>query len=195
MQQVRVHAERRLAALVLGDRNLVLFGKFQQLGPAGQVPFAPGRDHLDVRVQRIGGQFKPYLIVALAGGTVRHGIGADLGCDLDQPLGNQRARDGRSQQIQTFVQCVRPKHRKHEIADEFFTHVLDVDRGRAHHLGLLAGGFQFLALTKIGGKGDDLAAIFGLQPFQDDGCVQTARIGEDDFLGGGHGCGLCVNVV
>ena len=53
VQQVGVDAERRLAALVLGDRDLVLLGEFQQPGAAGQVPFAPRRDDLDVRLQRV----------------------------------------------------------------------------------------------------------------------------------------------
>jgi hypothetical protein len=46
--------------------------------------------------------------------------------------------------------------------------------------------FQLFALTQIGGEGDDLAAVFGLQPFQDDRGIKTARIGKDDFLRPGH---------
>ena len=86
MQQVCVDAERGFAAFVLGNRDLVLFCKVDQLGAAGQVPFAPGRNHLDVRVQRIGGQFKPHLIVAFAGGAMRHGIRASVFGNFDQRL-------------------------------------------------------------------------------------------------------------
>jgi hypothetical protein len=49
-----------------------------------------GRDHLDVRVERIGRQFEAHLVVALAGRAMRNGIGAGFGGDLDQPLGDQR---------------------------------------------------------------------------------------------------------
>ena len=79
MQQVGINAEWRLAALVLGDRDLVLLGEIQQFRAAGQIPFAPGGDDLDVGVQRIGGQLEPDLIVALAGGAMADGIGAGFG--------------------------------------------------------------------------------------------------------------------
>jgi hypothetical protein len=42
----------------------------------------------------------------------------------------------------------------------------------AHHLGLLACRLQLLALAEIGGEGHHLAAVFGLQPFQDDRGVE-----------------------
>ena len=47
---------------------------------------------------------------------------------------------------------------------------------------LLARGRQLLALAEIGREGDDLAAIGGLQPLQDDRGVEPARIGEHDLL-------------
>ena len=49
VQQVGVDAERRLAALVLGDRDLVLLGEVEQGLAAREVPFAPGRDHAGCR--------------------------------------------------------------------------------------------------------------------------------------------------
>jgi hypothetical protein len=48
VQQVGVDRERRLAALVLGDRDLVLLGEFDQVGARLEVPLAPRRDDLDV---------------------------------------------------------------------------------------------------------------------------------------------------
>ena len=48
--------------------------------------------------------------------------------------------------------------------------------------GLLARRLDLLALAQIGGEGDDLGAIFGLQPFEDDRGVQPAGIGENDFF-------------
>ena len=52
---------------------------------------------------------------------------------------------------------------------------------------LARAGSEFFALADVGGEGDDLAAVGVLQPFEDDGGIQTARIGEDDFLGVDHG--------
>ena len=54
------------------------FGEVDQRGAAGQVPFAPGRDDLDVRLQRVIGQLEAHLVVALAGGAMGDGVGADL---------------------------------------------------------------------------------------------------------------------
>src|SRR5262249_47295809 len=43
---------------------------------------------------------------------------------------------------------------------------------------LLARGLNLLALAEVGGEGDHLAAIRGLQPLQDDGGVEAAGIGQ-----------------
>src|SRR3546814_15650633 len=51
----------------------------------------------------------------------------------------------------------------------------------AEHLGLLASGFEFLALAEIGSEGHNFGAEFCLQPFQDDRGVEPAGIGEDDL--------------
>jgi hypothetical protein len=42
VQEVRVDGKRRFAALVLGDRDLVLLGEIQKLRAAGQVPQRQG---------------------------------------------------------------------------------------------------------------------------------------------------------
>ncbi len=53
MEEVGIDAERRLAPLVAGDRDLVRLGEFQQPGAAGQLPFPPWRDDLDVGFERV----------------------------------------------------------------------------------------------------------------------------------------------
>ena len=55
--------------------------------------------------------------------------------------------------------------------------LLDAEQQR-----LLARRREFLALAEVGREGHDLAAIGGLQPFQDDRGVEPARIGEHDLL-------------
>ena len=50
MQQVGINAERCLAALVFGNLDLMLLGKFEQGFATLEVPFAPWSDHLDVRL-------------------------------------------------------------------------------------------------------------------------------------------------
>jgi hypothetical protein len=111
-----------------------------------------------------------------------HGIGAGVTGDLDQALGDQRPGDRGAEQIDALIDRIGAEHGKDEIADELLAQVLDIDLLDAQHLGLLACRLQLAALAEIGGEGHDLGAIFGLQPLQDDGGVEAARIGEDDFL-------------
>ena len=125
MQKIGIDREGRLAALVLGDLDLVLFGEIDEVGAALELPFAPGRDDLDVGIERIGGEFEAHLVIALAGGAMGDGIGAGLGGDLDQPLGDQGPRDRSAEQIDAFIEGIGAEHREDEIADEFLAHVLD----------------------------------------------------------------------
>ena len=45
-----------------------------------------------------------------------------------------------------------------------------------------AGGFQLLALTKVRGEGNHLAAVGFLQPLEDNRGVEPARIREDNLV-------------
>ncbi len=182
MQQVGVDRERRLAALVAGDRDLVPVGVIEQPGARAEVPFAPRRDHFDVGGQRVIRELEAHLVVALAGRAVGDGVGAGLARDLDLPLGDQRPRDRGAEQIGALIERVGAKHREDEIADELLAQILDEDLLGAEHFGLPARWRQLLALPEIGGKGDDFAAIGFLQPAQDDRGIEPARIGEHDFF-------------
>ena len=109
-------------------------------------------------------------------------VGACLPRDFDQPLGYQRSRDRRPQEILSFVHCVRAEHRKHEIADKLLLEIIDEYFRCVHLLRFRAGRLQFFALSDICGKGDDFAIVFFLQPLQDDGGIEPAGISEYDFL-------------
>ena len=182
MQKVGVDRERRFALLVLGTGIWCCSAKFDQVGARLERPVAPGRDDLDVGVQRIGGKLEADLVVALAGCAMRDRVGAGFAGDVDQMLGDQRPGDRGAEQIGALIDGIGAEHRKHEVADEFLAHVDDADVLDAHHLGLAARRLEFAALAEIGGEGDDFGAEFGLQPFQDDRGVETARIGEHDLL-------------
>ena len=198
MQQVGVGRERRLAALILGDRDLVLLGVVDQRGARGEAPFAPRRDHLDVGLERVGRELEPHLVVALAGRAVGDGVGAHFARDLDQALGDQGSGDRGAEQVEALVLRVGAEHREHVVAHEFLAQVLDEDvlGLDAEHLGLGARGLQLAPLAEVGGEGDHLRVIGFLQPFEDDRGVEAARIGEDDALdlglGGGHDRSLVV---
>ena len=106
VQHVRIGRERRLAALVLADRDLVLLGELDQLGAAGKIPFTPRRDDLDIGRQRVIAELEADLVVALAGRAVADRVGADHLGDLDLALGDQWPRDRGAEQVQPLVQRV-----------------------------------------------------------------------------------------
>ena len=184
MKKVGISREGRFAALVLRDDDLVLFGEIDQRGTAGQIPFAPGRDHLDVGRERVIAELEADLIIALAGRAMADGVGADLLCDFDLALGDQRPRNRGAEQIKPLVERVGAHHRIDVILDEFLAKIVDEDvlGLDAGHLRLAARGFEFLALAEIGGEGHDFAAIGLLQPLEDDAGVEATRIGEDDAI-------------
>ena len=105
-----------------------------------EVPFAPGRDHGDVGLQGVIGELEADLVVALAGGAVGDGVGADLLGDLDLLLGDQRPGDRGAEQVLALVLGVGPEHREDVVAHELVAQVLDEDVFRldAEQLGLLA---------------------------------------------------------
>ena len=76
-----------------------------------------------------------------------NGIRPGGGGDFDQPLGDEGPRDGGAEQIGAFIKCIGAEHGEHEIAHKFLAHILNVDLLDPHKLGLLARGFQFLALA------------------------------------------------
>ena len=184
VQEVRVGRKRRFAALVLGDRDLMLLGEGNERIAGGELPFAPRRDDLDVGLERVSRQFEAHLIVALAGRAMSDRVSAHFAGDLDQVLGDQRPRNRGAKEVQALVLGVGAEHREDVVAHEFLAHVLDEDvlGLDAQQFRLLARRLKLLALAEVGGEGDDLGAIFSLQPFEDDGRVEPARIGEDDAL-------------
>ena len=185
VQQIGIHGVGRAAVLVLHvDGDAVLFGVGQQLLATQQVPFTPRCDDLDAGLQRIGTQLETHLVVTLAGGAVRNSICTGLVDDVDQALGDQRARDGSAEQVFAFVHGVGAEHWKHEIAHEFFAQVVDEDVFRldTELQCLLACGLQFFTLAEIGGESDNFAFISILQPLQDDRGIESAGVGQDRFF-------------
>jgi len=113
---------------------------------------------------------------------VRHRARARLARNFDLALGDQRARDRRAQEIFTFIDRVGAKHREHEVAHELLAQIVDEDLLHARGGGLGACGFELFALPDVGREGDHLALVGLLQPFQDDGGVETTGISEYDLI-------------
>ena len=111
------------------------------------------------------------------------GVGAGLAGDLDLALGDQRPGDRGAQQIDAFIERVGAEHREDEVADEFLAQIVDEDFCLMPIISAFcARRLQLLALAEVGGEGHHLAADSFLQPAENDGGVQPAGIGQDDFL-------------
>ncbi len=117
------------------------------------------------------------------------GVGPDLSRNVDLDLGDQRAGDGGAQQVLALIERIGAEHREHEVAHELLAQVLDEDVLGLHaqQQRLVARRSQLLALAEVGGEGHHLAAVGLHQPFQDDGGVESAGVGEHDLLGGRQG--------
>ncbi len=184
VQQVGVHRERRLLAPLHLDRNLVLGGVRHQRLARAQVPFTPRCDHGNTRLQRIGAELEPNLVVALSGCAVADGVGAGCLGDLHEALRNQRTGDRGTQQVLALVDRVGPEHRIDVVTHELFAQVLDVDLvlGHTHCERLRTGRFDLFALPEVGGEGDHVALVGLLKPLQDDRRVQTTGVGQDHLV-------------
>ena len=130
-----------------------------------------------------GGQLEADLVVALAGGAVGDGGRAFLQGDLDHALGDERARDGRPEEVLAFVDRVGAHHREDEVLGEFGLEVVDVDLARAGGQRLLLQALELLRLADVGRERDDFGPIILLEPLQNDRGVQAARICQYDFHG------------
>ena len=127
VQEVGVDRERRLAFLVLGDRNLVGARELEQVVAPLERPLPPRRHDLDRRVERVIGELEAHLVVAFSRRAVTHRVGANFRGDLDLLLGDQRPRDRGAEQVLPLVQRVGAEHREHVVADELLAQVLDED--------------------------------------------------------------------
>ena len=187
VQQIGVHGVRRLATALIVHGNLVLLAKIHQRLAGIKIPLAPGRDHLNIGVQRIGPKLKAHLIVTLAGRTVGHRRRAGFAGNLYHALGDERPGDTRAQQILALVHRVSAEHGINIIGDKVLSEIFDVDLLHAHGLGLLPGRLHLFTLTNVSSKGHHLGVIGFLQPAANRGSVQPTRVGEDDFSLVRHG--------
>jgi hypothetical protein len=147
------------------------------------VPVAPRRDHFEIRSKRLVSEFETHLVVALAGATVRHGVGADGLGVFDLALGQDRARHAGAEQVAALVDRHRPQAWPHVVREPLAPQVFDLAGHRTALLRLLFESAQFLiALADVAAVAMHLAVVVLLQPGDDDGGVEAAGVGEDDLL-------------
>ncbi len=183
MEQVAIHGIGLLGGGLHVD--LVLGAVGDHFGAAGEFVAvgldAPRGDDLEIGGEGGGGQLEADLVVAFAGGAVGDGAGPFLQGDLDHALGDQRARDGRAEEVLAFIDGVGTHHRENEVLGELGLEVVDVDLARAGRQRLFLQALELLRLADVGRERDDLGFVVFLEPLQNDRGVQAARICQYDF--------------
>ena len=158
--------------------NSVLLRVAERVLARHDVPFAPRRDHRELRREREIGELEAHLIVALAGAAVRERIGAE-------PFGaphltgrDQGSRQRGAEQVAALVDGSGAQRGEAEVAHERQAQVLHHHVARAELAGPGFESFQLGALADVGTVANDLAAVVLAEPLHDDAGVEPARIGE-----------------
>ena len=103
--------------------------------------------------------------------------------DLNNALCNDGTRKRRTEQIFVFVHRARLHRGIDVILDEFFAQVFYVQFGRARFQRLFFQPVQLALLPYVGRDRDHFAVVIVFfQPRNNDGGIQSARIGKDNFL-------------
>ena len=164
------------------QRHIVGLGVFDLFLTGLDAPLTPGGDDGHVGGKVLDGQLEADLVVALAGAAVDDGVGPFLDGDVHQALGDAGAGGAGAQQV-VLIHGAGLHGGDDEVVHIFLGEVQHIELGSAGLDGLLLQPLQLVGLTHVAGDGDDLAVIVILfQPGDDDGCIQTARVGENDFF-------------
>ncbi len=164
------------------DGNVLLAAIGDHLAAAGELlakPLDPPRgDYPNRRIERLGRQLEPALVVSLAGSAVDERLGADLSGDLEADFRDQRPSDRSAQQIDALVFRLELHHRQGEIPAEFFPGVDQPSRLGAQPSGLFHDRLAvFARLAQIDVDGVDFMA-FVAKPGQQHRGVQSARVSK-----------------
>jgi len=127
MGQIGIHRPR--LRLRRRNRDLVLSRIIQQILPAleplAELRQPPGRNDLDARLQRVEGQLKADLVVALARATVRHKVAVLLLGNADLGAGDDGAGERGAEEVAAFIGGVALDGTEAELLDEFLLEVED----------------------------------------------------------------------
>src|SRR5664279_939088 len=134
----------------------------------------------EVAVARVG-----ILLRGGDGDAPRRGIVDGVLARRDVPLAprrDERARRGRAEQVVVLVSGARLEDREQVVLCELVLCVDEEELGSAGLLRLLFEARGLLGLADVYRHGHDRAAVILLEPGNDDGCVEPARVSERDLL-------------
>ena len=145
-------------------------------------PLSPRRDDRHAGRKILDCQLKADLIVSFAGAAVGNGIRALGKRNLGKLLADDGSCKRRAEQV-LFILRTHHDRRDDNLVAHFIDKVGDDQLACAGLKRLFLQTLELVALTDVGGNSDDFGVIVVfLQPGNDDGRIQTARVGENDFL-------------
>ena len=154
--------------------------------PGLDIPDSPGSDDGHFRSKMLDGQFETDLIISLAGTAVTDGIRTLLEGHFHQALGNAGSCGAGAQKV--FLINRSGFHGRNDVIIHIIIRqIQNVQLGCAglERLGLKS--LQFIRLSHIAGHRNHFTSGVGLfQPGNDDGRIESAGIGQNDFLVVGH---------
>ena len=162
--------------------NVVLMSIFDEIFTGLEIPGSPWGDDLHRRIDGLNRGFESDLIVALSGAAVADDECALFYGEFHELLRHQRPRHRSSEEIISFVDCSCLQGRVNVVSDKFFS---DVDRNSLRCAGrdrLLFYCIEVFSLAGVAAGSDHFVIEFFDQPFENNGCVQPAGVGKDDFF-------------
>ena len=164
------------------QRHVVRLGIVDLFVTRLDVPLSPRGDDGHVGREALDGQLEPDLVVALAGRAVGNGVGAFGQRDLGELLADDGPRKGGAEQV-LLILGIHHDGRDDDLVAHLVGEVGDDELARAGLDGLFLQTVELVALADVGRDGDDLRiVVIFLQPGNDDGRIETARVGQNDFL-------------
>jgi hypothetical protein len=149
---------------------------------ARHAPVAHGGEDVEVGGEGPRGDLEADLVVALAGATVGHGVGAVVAGGGDQVAHDHRARERRHQRVATLVEGVGLERRGEEVVGELLAAVDDDRLDRPCGEGLRLQALPVTLLAEVARDGDHLDAVVLDHPAHGHGRVETAAVGQDHSL-------------
>jgi hypothetical protein len=146
-----------------------------------ELGIAPRGNALDSRRKSLSAHFEADLVVSLTGGSVRNVRGTFFDGDADHLLGDARTGNGGTEKVSSLVDGVGLDGFKDIVVDVVLAEVRDDTLGGTAIEGLgLDGSEVFFELSDVGTEGNHFKALL-IQPFEDDGGIETSRVGEDEL--------------
>ena len=152
---------------------------------AAEPPETHGGEDVEVGGEGADGDLEADLVVAFAGAAVRDGVCVVLEGGGDEVADDDGSGERGDERVLAFVEGVGAEGREAVLVGELVAGVDDEGFDGAGGARAGADGVPVVVgvLADIDGEGDDVDVPFVVHPFDGDGGVEAAGVGEDDAAG------------